>query len=166
MITMEIDYNQIGQRMKQIRTAPPKVSRAAVAEYVGVTDTAIYKWENGIDKPGLPYIAKVAEFFKVKVSTLLGEVPDKMIIEMTPQNIRSLSSEISTEVFRNLRPEIENTIKESIPKSSLNNRVGLLPEHVVNTLSRLDESQVQELSVFLKSLGRRTSSVKKKQDTR
>lgn len=77
---MEIDYLAIGQRIEDLRRAKkPKVTREHLAEEVGVTGTTIYRWERAEIKPELVHLAKVADFFKIKLSTLLGETGEQVL---------------------------------------------------------------------------------------
>ncbi len=70
---MEIDYPELGKKIRALREAQrPKVSREGLAEHVDVSSTSVYRWENGLDKPGLEHLLKVAAFFKVDLEYLIN----------------------------------------------------------------------------------------------
>lgn len=84
-MTVKVDYAGIGQKIFELRTSkkPKKVSREKLAEAVGVSGTSVYRWENGIDRPELEHLAKVAEFFEVPLSDLIDTptVPNELIVK-------------------------------------------------------------------------------------
>lgn len=48
------------------------LTQEQLAEVLGVTTGAVYKWESGISSPELPLIVELADFFDVSVDVLLG----------------------------------------------------------------------------------------------
>ena len=48
------------------------LTQERLAEVLGVTTGAVYKWETGLSTPELPMIVEMADFFDVSVDALLG----------------------------------------------------------------------------------------------
>ena len=63
--------NQIGQRIKQFRKQNG-LTQERLAEYLGVTDKAVSKWECGLTAPDLALIIPLARILHVSADELLG----------------------------------------------------------------------------------------------
>ena len=63
--------NQIGQRIKQFRKQQG-LTQERLAEYLGVTDKAVSKWECGLTAPDLALIMPLARILGVSADELLG----------------------------------------------------------------------------------------------
>ena len=63
--------NQIGQRIKQFRKQNG-LTQEKLAEYLGVTDKAVSKWECGLTAPDLALIMPLARILHVSADELLG----------------------------------------------------------------------------------------------
>ena len=63
--------NQIGQRIKQFRKQNG-LTQEKLAEYLGVTDKAVSKWECGLTAPDLALIMPLARILGVSADELLG----------------------------------------------------------------------------------------------
>ncbi|MBQ9131643.1 MAG: helix-turn-helix transcriptional regulator [Clostridia bacterium] len=63
--------NQIGQRIKQFRKQNG-LTQERLAEYLGVTDKAVSKWECGLTAPDLALIMPLARILHVSADELLG----------------------------------------------------------------------------------------------
>ena len=61
----------IGKRIKELRTEK-KLSQAALAKEIGVSQKAIDYWERGINEPKASYIVALHSFFHVSADYLLG----------------------------------------------------------------------------------------------
>lgn len=48
----------------------------ALAKAIGVSDTAICKWENQLAEPKLSYIVRMADFFNCSADFLMGRSDD------------------------------------------------------------------------------------------
>ena len=48
------------------------LTQAQLAEALGVTVGAVYKWENGLSQPELDMLVALADFFDASVDALLG----------------------------------------------------------------------------------------------
>lgn len=49
-----------------------KLTQEKLAETLGVTVGAVYKWESGLSQPELNMIVELADFFDISVDVLLG----------------------------------------------------------------------------------------------
>ena len=49
-----------------------RLTQEQLAEVLGVTTGAVYKWESGLSVPELNLIVELADFFDTSVDTLLG----------------------------------------------------------------------------------------------
>ena len=49
-----------------------KLTQEKLAEALGVTVGAVYKWESGLSQPELNMIVEIADFFDISVDVLLG----------------------------------------------------------------------------------------------
>ena len=61
----------IGKRIKELRTER-KISQAALAKEIGVSQKAIDYWEREVNEPKASYIVALHEFFNVSADYLLG----------------------------------------------------------------------------------------------
>ena len=48
------------------------LTQEQMAEALGVTVGAVYKWEAGLSMPEIKLIMEIADFFEISVDTLLG----------------------------------------------------------------------------------------------
>ena len=64
-----------GQRIKELREERG-LSLMALAKAIGVSDTAICKWENQLAEPKLTYIVRLADFFNCSADFLTGRSDD------------------------------------------------------------------------------------------
>ena len=63
--------NQIGQRIKELRKKN-KMTQENLADYLGVTDKSVSKWECGVTLPDLALIVPLAKLFHITTDELLG----------------------------------------------------------------------------------------------
>ena len=64
-----------GKRIKELREERG-LSLMALAKAIGVSDTAICKWENQLAEPKLSYIVRLADFFNCSADFLTGRSDD------------------------------------------------------------------------------------------
>ena len=64
-----------GQRIKELREERG-ISMKTLAKAIGVSDTAVCKWENQISEPKLSYITKLADYFNCSADFLIGRADD------------------------------------------------------------------------------------------
>lgn len=64
-----------GFRLKELREERG-VSMMTLAKAIGVSDTAVCKWENQDSEPKLSYIIKLADYFNCSADYLIGRSDD------------------------------------------------------------------------------------------
>lgn len=69
------DPGQLGQRIRALR-GTAGISQGALAEAVGVTQTAVSYWESGKRQPGLDDLRLLAAALGVALGVLAGEPPE------------------------------------------------------------------------------------------
>ena len=74
-----------------------KLTQEQLAELLGVTTGAVYKWESGMSVPELTLLVEIADFFEVSVDALLGYRMKDKRLEETKRRIG--------EYCRNMNPE-------------------------------------------------------------
>lgn len=63
--------NKLGENIKSLRKSR-KLTQEQLAEAMGVTSGAVYKWEAQLSAPDIDIIILLAEYFEVSVDVLLG----------------------------------------------------------------------------------------------
>ena len=63
--------SEFGERLRELRTEK-SVTQETLAKAVGVNQSNIGNWENGVHEPKLTYIVEIARFFNVSSDYLLG----------------------------------------------------------------------------------------------
>ena len=61
----------LAENIRSFRKAR-KLTQEQLAEVLGVTPGAVYKWEAGLSVPDIALIMEMADFFDTSVDTLLG----------------------------------------------------------------------------------------------
>ncbi|MBQ6105473.1 MAG: helix-turn-helix transcriptional regulator [Lachnospiraceae bacterium] len=84
-----------------------KMTQEQLAEVLGVTTGAVYKWESGLSIPELPMLMDMADFFDTSVDVLIGyKVRDNhvaAVIKRISEYCRSMNPEAVTEAEKLLR---------------------------------------------------------------
>lgn len=75
------------------------MTRQALADAMGVSTTAVYKWENGMAQPSIPMLQKLADLFGVTLDNLCGYVPR----EREDGSVENIA--VMTRAFRRLTPK-------------------------------------------------------------
>jgi transcriptional regulator with XRE-family HTH domain len=89
------------------------LTQEQLAEALGVTAGAVYKWEAKLSIPELGLIIQMADFFDISVDVLLGyEVRDNRL-ETTVKRLQEYRR--SKDLYRSCRKEMR--IKETTPPS-------------------------------------------------
>lgn len=69
-------YRELGKRLVMAREVHrPKITQRELAEHLGVTDTAVTRWESGVNRMEPALIRRAADFLGVSISFLYGEEP-------------------------------------------------------------------------------------------
>lgn len=91
-----------GFRLKELREERG-VSMMTLAKAIGVSDTAVCKWENQDSEPKLSYIIKLADYFNCTADYLIGRSDDfGGYIEQTQLNEEET---VILKNFRSLSPQ-------------------------------------------------------------
>lgn len=69
--------NNIGKRIKELRKKND-ITQERLADYLGLTDKAVSKWECGLTMPDLSLIVPLARIFHVSADELLSGKPDEV----------------------------------------------------------------------------------------
>lgn len=75
------------------------LSQQALGELLGVSATAVHKWEHGQSQPDIPALQKLSSIFGVSIDELCDHQPPRQV-ESEESNIT-----IMTRAFRQLTPE-------------------------------------------------------------
>lgn len=78
---------KIAENIKKLRKAHA-LTQEQLAEALGVTVGAVYKWEAGLSNPELKLIMELADFFEVSIDVLLGYEQQSSNIEGRVERIR------------------------------------------------------------------------------
>ena len=78
---------RIAENIKNLRKANA-LTQEQLAEALGVTVGAVYKWEAGLSIPEIKLIMEISDFFEVSVDTLLGYEQQNGNVEKRIQRIR------------------------------------------------------------------------------
>ncbi len=85
-----------------------KLTQEQLAEVLGVTTGAVYKWESGLSIPELDMIVSMADFFDISVDHLLG-------YKMRDNRLDTLSERINI-MLKSGNPEVINEVEKALKK--------------------------------------------------
>lgn len=88
-----------------------RISQAELAKRLGVSQSTVGMWESGKNKPEYKMLIKIAEYFNVSVSELIGE-EEKPIFQ--GENGLSEDEIKLIELFREVPPEQQKTVLGSV----------------------------------------------------
>lgn len=90
----------MGNRIRALRVQRG-MSRQALADYMGVSATAVYKWENDMAQPDVQRLAALASLFGVSLDELCDFQPaQEEDEEKLAENLT-----VMTRAFRRLKPD-------------------------------------------------------------
>lgn len=78
---------RIAENIRNLRKAH-SLTQEQMAEALGVTVEAVYKWEDGLSIPKIKLIMEIADFFEISVDTLLGYEQQNGNVENKIQRIK------------------------------------------------------------------------------
>ena len=99
---------RISENIKNLRKAH-SLTQEQMAEALGVTVGAVYKWEAGLSMPEIKLIMEIADFFEISVDTLLGYEQQNGSVENRIQRIKQCIIEKNYEEGAS---EVEKTLKK------------------------------------------------------
>ena len=86
---MELHFSDTVKRLRKER----KFTQEQLAEALGVTTGAVYKWENGLAMPEIKLLVELADFFETSVDFLLNYTIQKSGVDAAVKRIRTLYNE-------------------------------------------------------------------------
>jgi transcriptional regulator with XRE-family HTH domain len=109
-------YEQIGQKIRELRLAYPKgtLSQEALAGKIGAVANTVSRWETGTYKPTAEDLDKLARFFEVPITVFFPDLQgDKARVEMLASATGGLDQDDFAEVikyaeFRKVRRALES----------------------------------------------------------
>lgn len=105
---MKVNY---GQRIKELREERG-LSLMALAKAVGVSDTAVCKWENQLAEPKLSYIVRLADFFNCSADYLTGRTDDLGWV-VQPRLLTS-EDQLFLDIIHDLSPQMRELAKQTL----------------------------------------------------
>lgn len=99
---------KIAENIKILRKVH-SLTQEQLAEALGVTVGAVYKWEAGLSMPEIKLIMEIADFFEISVDTLLGYEQQNGSVENRIQRIKQCIIEKNYEEGAS---EVEKTLKK------------------------------------------------------
>ena len=99
---------RIAENIKNLRKAH-SLTQEQMAEALGVTVGAVYKWEAGLSMPEIKLIMEIADFFEISVDTLLGYEQQNGNVENRIQRIKQC---IVEKDFEQAVSEAEKALKK------------------------------------------------------
>ncbi len=113
----------MGDNIKRLRLNH-SMSQEELAEIAGVSDKAVSSWENGTKIPRMGAIQKIADYFKIKKSSIIEDdefpINDIEILHIKKYRILNESDKSTVDFIFN-KPEydiIYDTAANSVPLSS------------------------------------------------
>lgn len=88
------------------------LSMMALAKEIGVSDTAVCKWENQDSEPKLSYILKLAEFFNCSADYIIGRSDE--LGAFVQQNELSAEEKQLLSSFRTLDAQMRNLVTQTV----------------------------------------------------
>ena len=88
MIKEQTSYGDQTCRIHHASAASAALTQEQLAEVLGVTVGAVYKWEAGLSTPELPLIVEMADFFDTSIDVLLGYILRDNRIDATARRLR------------------------------------------------------------------------------
>ncbi len=86
-----MDQTKIGHFLKELR-GTKKLTQEQLAEFLGVSNRSISRWENGVNLPDLSLLIQIAKYFDVEIDELLdGERKDKDMDKKQEETLLKIS---------------------------------------------------------------------------
>ncbi len=100
-----------GQRIKELREECG-LSLMALAKAIGVSDTAICKWENQLAEPKLSYIVRLADYFNCSADYLVGRSDDFGLV--VQPNLLTPEDKAIIDVFHAMSPQMKELALQTL----------------------------------------------------
>ncbi len=115
------------------------LTQEQLAEAVGVSVGAVYKWEAGLSMPEIKLLMEIADLFAVSVDALLGYVPQSGNIQDRIDTIHRL---LATKDFERAFAEAEKALKKYPNNFALTYSSAMA--YMVKTLENLDTDAMEK----------------------
>lgn len=122
------------ERIKKLRNEK-ELSQTELGNYLGVSASAVYKWENGKSQPDINSIIKMSKLFGVTTDFIIGADNERINMPKIEKSMREILNEdtetaqVSTvaahyegEVTEELKREIARQVKEGIEEYNKRHR--------------------------------------------
>lgn len=74
-VTIFMNLNEGGKQMVKITLKAARVTRGLsqkeAAEKLGISESTLYKWESGKNKPNAKYLPKIEKVFGIQISNII-----------------------------------------------------------------------------------------------
>ena len=138
---------RISENIKNLRKAH-SLTQEQMAEALGVTVGAVYKWEAGLSMPEIKLIMEIADFFEISVDTLLGYEQQNGNVENRIQRIRQYIVEKNYEEGAS---EVEKTLKK-YPNNFNVTYVGAMLYRMKFLEEKCEEAMIKSNQLFEKAI--------------
>lgn len=138
---------KIAENIKNLRKAH-SFTQEQMAEALGVTVGAVYKWEAGLSIPEIKLIMEIADFFEISVDTLLGYEQQSGNVENRIQRIRQC---IVEKDFEEGVSEVEKALKK-YPNNFNVTYAGAMLYMLKSSEEKCEEAMLKSNQLFEKAI--------------
>lgn len=138
---------RIAENIKNLRKAH-SLTQEQMAEALGVTVGAVYKWEAGLSMPEIKLIMEIADFFEISVDTLLGYEQQNGNVENRIQRIRKC---IVEKDFEEGVSEVEKALKKYLNNFSIT-YAGAMLYRMKFLEEKCEEAMIKSNQLFEKAI--------------
>lgn len=104
----EVDPIETGMRLRELRYESGETI-AEVADEIGISYTQLGQYESGVRRPSVAGVKKLADFYNVDISYLIGQTKIKNIEDY--EEFRQMDEEIESDVEKIYRKYLEADAK-------------------------------------------------------
>ncbi len=147
---------KLSENIKNLRKTH-SLTQEQLAEALGVTVGAVYKWEAGLSLPEIKLIMEIADFFEISLDVLLGYEQQNGKIENRIERIRQFVFEIN---FDEAALETEKALKKYpnnfsiVYLSASVYQLKYMDDHAENTIERSNDLFRQAISLLYQNTDR------------
>jgi len=152
---------KIAENIKNLRKAH-SLTQEQLAEALGVTIGAVYKWEAGLSLPEIKLIMEIADFFEISVDVLLGYEQQSGNVECRIERIQQYILEKN---FEEAALEAEKTLKKYpnnfivVYWSATVYKLKYIEDNEASAIERSNQLFQQAISLLYQNTDRRINEV-------
>ncbi len=152
---------KLPENIKKLRKTH-SLTQEQLAEALGVTVGAVYKWEAGLSLPEIKLIMEIADFFEISVDVLLGYEQQNGNVE---NRIERIQQHIFDKNFEEAVLETEKTLKKYpnhftiVYLSALVYQLKYIEDHVENSIARSNALFQQAISLLYQNSDKRINEI-------